>query len=34
MSLDPVNYQQGANSLELPIVYEVPLLNASIPTAA
>lgn len=34
MNLDPVNYQQGANSVELPLVYEVPMINNQVPVPA
>lgn len=34
MCADNVNYQQAANTLELPVLYTVPLHNATIPTAS
>lgn len=30
----PVNYQQGVANVELPIVYQVPMINGIIPTPA
>lgn len=32
MPLNTVNVQQGANYMELPIVYTVPILNGIIPS--
>ena len=34
VDLVPVNYQQAGNSVELPYVYEVPLLNNQSPPAS
>jgi len=34
VNLDPVNYTQGATTVEIPYVYEVPLLNNNVPVAA
>jgi len=33
-NLDPVNYMQGATAVELPVVYEVPMINDQVPVAS